>query len=381
MFGPLSSDMYLPALPSLTRSLHASASAAQVTLTASVLGIALGQLLAGPVSDARGRRRPLMVGLVGFSVTSALCAIAPTVWVLILVRFLQGLAGGTGIVIARAVVRDLYDGVTAARMFATLVIMSGIAPIFAPLIGGQVLELSDWRGIFVVLAAIGAMLALLALIRVPETLAPERRHTGGLPQTLRVFRRLLTDREFAPFAASYAIGFGAMFAYIAGGSYALENVYGISPQAFSVVFAANSIGLAAVSQVSRRLVGRTGPRPLFRRGLFLTAAGAAATLVVAITHADVWLLIGSLFLLVSSQGLVLPNGMAAAMGSQPDALGSASGLIGLGQFGTGAVIAPLVGVGGAHDPLPMGIVMVVCAAVALGVNLVFVRADGIKSGA
>jgi MFS transporter, DHA1 family, multidrug resistance protein len=373
MFGPLSTDMYLPGLPSLTRSLHASASAAQLTLTASVLGIALGQLLAGPVSDARGRRLPLLAGLIGFSVTSAGCAISPSIWVLVLVRFLQGLAGGTGIVIARAVVRDLYDGMTAARMFATLVMISGVAPIFAPLIGGQVLALSSWRGIFVVLTAIGALLVVLALARVPETLASERRHTGGLRQTLRVFRRLAVDVDYAPFAASYAIGFGAMFAYIAGGSYALEDVYRISAQAFSAVFAANSIGLVLVSQASSRVVARVGPRPLFRLGLALTAIGSIATLVVCITHADVWLLIGSFFLLVCSQGLVLPNGMAAAMGSQPNALGSAAGLIGLGQFGLGALIAPLVGVGGAHDPLPMGIVMLACGAIALAINLVFVR--------
>jgi DHA1 family bicyclomycin/chloramphenicol resistance-like MFS transporter len=369
MFGPLSTDMYLPGLPTLTRSLHASASAAQLTLTASVLGIALGQLLAGPVSDARGRRVTLLVGLVGFSVTSALCAISPSIWVLIVVRLLQGLAGGTGIVIARAVVRDLFEGVTAARMFATLVMISGVAPIFAPLIGGEVLALTSWRGIFVVLAAIGALLVVLALVRVPETLAPARRHTGGLRQTLKVFRRLLRDRSYAPFAASFATGFGAMFAYIAGGSYALENVYGISAQAFSAVFAANSIGLVLVSEMSRRVVGRVGPRPLFRLGLVLTAVGAVATLIVCITQADVWLLIGSLFFLVCAQGLVLPNGMAAAMGSQPDGLGSAAGLIGLGQFGIGALIAPLVGVGGAHDPLPMGIVMVACAGIALVINL------------
>jgi DHA1 family bicyclomycin/chloramphenicol resistance-like MFS transporter len=373
MFGPLSSDMYLPGLPALTRSLHASASAGQLTLTSSVLGIALGQLLAGPVSDARGRRLPLLVGLVGFSATSVLCAVSPSIWMLIVVRLFQGLSGGAGIVIARAVVRDLFDAVTAARMFATLVMISGVAPIFAPLIGGQVLALISWRGIFWVLAAIGLLLLLLALRRVPETLAPEKRHVGGTRQTLSVFRRLLGDREFSPFALSYAFGFGAMFAYISGGSYALENVYKISAQAFSAVFAANSLGLAAVSQGSRRVVARVGPRPLFRLGLWLTSVGAVATLIVCITHGDVWLLIGSLFILVCAQGLVLPNGMAAAMSSQPDALGSASGLIGLGQFGLGALIAPIVGVGGARDALPMGIVMVVCAGVALSVNLLLVR--------
>jgi DHA1 family bicyclomycin/chloramphenicol resistance-like MFS transporter len=373
MFGPLSSDMYLPGLPQLTHGLHASASAGQLTLTASVLGIALGQLFAGPVSDARGRRLPLLVGLVGFTVTSGLCAISPSIWFLIAVRFIQGVAGGTGIVIARAIVRDLYDGVTAARTFATLVMMSGIAPIFAPLIGGQILAFSSWRGVFVTLAAIGALLFVMAIRLVPETLAPELRHTGGLRQSRSVFLRLLRDRNFAPFAASYSLSFGAMFAYIAGGSYALENVYGISPQAFSAVFAVNSIGLATVSQISRRLVGRVGPRPLFKYGLCIVMCGSVATFVVCVTHASVWLMILSLFIIVAGQGLVLPNGMAAAMGSQPDALGSASGLIGLGQFGTGAVIAPLVGLGGAYDAVPMGIVMIVSASVALAVNLIVVR--------
>ncbi len=383
MFGPLSSDMYLPGLPSLTRSLHASASSAQLTLTASVLGLALGQLFVGPVSDARGRRGPLLVGLVCFSATSVLCAISPSIWVLVLMRFLQGLAGGTGIVIARAVVRDMFDGVIAARMFATLVVISGIAPIFAPLIGGLVLALTSWRGIFVVLTVIGAVLVLTAWWAVPETLAVEQRHRGGMRTTFGNFGRLLTDRDFASFGVSYAVGFGAMFAYISGASFALENVYGISAQAFSAVFAANSIGLAATSQLSRGLVLRVGSRPLLRVGLLLTTVGSVATLIACLAHADIWLLMGSLFLLVCSQGLVLPNAMAMAMGSQSQALGSASGLIGLAQFGIGAAIAPLVGLGGTHDPVPMGIVMVACAGVALSVNLLFVRsaASGPRSSA
>jgi len=373
MFGPLSTDMYLPALPSLTRSLHTSASAAQLTLTASVLGIALGQLFVGPVSDARGRRLPLLSGLVAFSVASLLCAISPSISVLIVVRFVQGLAGGTSIVIARAVVRDLFDGRTAARMFATLVMLSSIAPIFAPLIGGGVLALTSWRGIFIILTTIGALLIALAWLRVPETLPTEQRHAGGIRQTFGSFRRLLTDRNFVPFAISFSVGFGAMFAYIAGGSYALEDVYGVSAQGFSAAFAVNSLGLAAVSQASRGAVARIGPRRLLRVGLMIDLAAAVAVLLVCLDHADLWLLLAALFALVCGQGLVLPNAMAAAMVSQSTALGSAAGLIGLSQFGIGALIAPLVGVGGAHDPRPMGFVMVACAAIALGVNVTFVR--------
>jgi DHA1 family bicyclomycin/chloramphenicol resistance-like MFS transporter len=373
MFGPLSTDMYLPGLPSLTHTLHASASAAQLTLTASVLGIATGQLFAGPVSDACGRRLPLLAGLAGFSAASLLCAASPSIWALIVARFLQGLGGGVGIVIARAIVRDISDGVAAARIFALLVIMSSVAPIFAPLIGAGVLAVASWRGIFVVLATIGTFLVALSLTRIPETLALERRQTGGGRKMMTVFMGLLADRDFVPFAISYSVGFGAMFAYIAGGSYALEDVYGLSPQVFSAVFAANSIGLIAVSQVSRTLVVRFGPRPLLRVGLVGNMFGAVAVFAVTFEHSGKWQLIASLFLLVCAQGLVLPNGMAAAMGGQNETLGSAAGLIGVSQFGISAVIAPLVGVAGASDPRPMGVVMVVCAGLALLTNLVFVR--------
>lgn len=379
-FGPLSTDMYLPGLPALTRTMHASPSAAQLTLTASVLGIAIGQLSAGPVSDARGRRPPLLAGLVSFSAASVLCAVSPTIWLLIAARFLQGLAGGVGIVIARAIVRDLTEGVAAARVFALLVIMSSVAPIFAPLVGGGVLAIGSWRAIFVVLAAIGATLTGLVVRLVPETLAAKSRHTGGARKMVSVFRRLLTDRGFVPFAVSYSLGFGAMFAYIAGGSYALEDGYGLTPQAFSALFAANSIGLMAVSQVSRFLVPRFGPRRLLRIGLLGNTLGAGAVLVVAVAHSDEWLLIAAMFFLVCSQGFVLPNGMAAAMGGQTASLGSAAGLIGVGQFGVAALVAPLVGVAGAGDATPMAVVMVLCAAGALLVNVAFTRVTAASDG-
>jgi MFS transporter, DHA1 family, multidrug resistance protein len=368
-FGPLSSDMYVPGLPSLTHSLHASASAGNLTLTSSVLGLALGQLIAGPVSDQLGRRRPLLIGLSGFAVASALCAIAPSIWVLVAVRLIQGMSGGAGIVIARAIIRDLFGGLRAARMFATLMMITGVAPILAPLIGGGVLAVSSWRGIFLVLTVIGVCLLGLAARAVPETLPASERHSGGLHVTLRTLRRLIGDRTFAPYCVSFACSFGAMFAYISGGSYVIENVYGASPQVFSVVFAANSLGLVAMSRFSAQIVGRLGPAHLFRRGLMGVCAASLAALAVTAVHTSIWPVLIVLFCLVSANGIVLPNGIAAAMGGQPDALGSASALIGLTQFGLGAALAPLVGLGGSHDALPMGIVMGACGVVALSVNL------------
>ena len=367
--GPLSMDMYLPGLPALTRDLHTSASAAQLTLTGCMLGVALGQLVGGPICDAHGRRRPLLTGMVAYVITSLACAVAPSVWILLVLRVLEGVAGGFGIVIARAVVRDVHGGVAASKTFAALMVINGIAPVMAPLIGGQVLRVTSWRGVFVVLAAMGVPL-LMAIVRMlPETLAPDRRHTGGLSQALHTFGRLLRDRSFAPYAFSYSVSFGAMFAYIAGASYVLENVFRTSPQVFSLVFAMNSVGLIVLTQAGSWLLHRHSPAALFRVGVLITTAGSLGVLAVTLTHASLaWLLVG-LFVVVCGQGFTLPNGVSAAMADQPAALGSASALLGLGQFGTGAVIAPLVGVAGAHNAIPMGIVMGICGVSSAAVNL------------
>ena len=372
-FGPLSMDMYLPGLPTLTRDLGASASTGQLTLTGCMLGIAAGQMFTGPLSDTLGRRRPLLAGLVGYITASLACAAAPSILTLIVLRFIQGTLGGAGVVIARAVVRDLFAGRAAARMFALLMAVMGVAPVFAPIIGGQVLAITSWRGIFVVLAAIGVPLLVATVMWLPETLPPERRHGGGLAVTLHTFRRLLGDRSFIVPAASFSLACAVLFAYIAGSSFVLENVYGVSPQTFSLVFAVNSAGLVAMSQVGGRLVGRVGPEALLRYALFGVAAGSVGALVVTIAHGGLALLLISLFVTVSFDGLVFPNASAVSLEGQEGALGSASALLGMGQFGVGALIAPLVGVAGSHNALPMGVLIGACGLGALGVNLVFTR--------
>jgi DHA1 family bicyclomycin/chloramphenicol resistance-like MFS transporter len=364
-------DMYLPGLPSLTRDLGASASTGQLTLTGCMLGIAVGQLLTGPVSDSLGRRRPLLVGLTGYVVASLACAGAPSIWTLIVLRFIQGTLGGAGVVIARAIVRDLFRGAAAARVFALLMAVMGVAPVFAPLVGGQALAITSWRGIFVVLAAIGIPLLLATVLWLPETLPPDRRHDGGLRVTLRTFRRLLGDRSFMPPATSFSLACGAMFAYIAGASFVLEDVYGVSPQAFSVVFAVNSAGLIAMSQLGGRLVGRVGAPALLRYGVIGVALGSIGVVVATVTDAGLAPLLIALFVILSFNGIVFPNATASALAHQEGALGSASALLGVGQFGTGAVLAPLVGVAGPADALPMAILIGVCGVSALAVNLAF----------
>jgi DHA1 family bicyclomycin/chloramphenicol resistance-like MFS transporter len=358
-FAPLSIDMYLPALPSMARELHSSAAAAQLSLTACLIGLAAGQSLAGPLSDARGRRRPLLTGVTVYAAVSAICAVAPSIWVLLALRLIQGLAGAAGIVIARAVVRDRYDGNELARFYALLLIVNGAAPIVAPVLGAQLLRVTTWRGIFVVLAIIGVTLLAAGAIGLPETLPPGRRQTGGTKAMLCDGRQLLADREFAGYALASGFAFGAMFAYISGSPFVLQAKFGISPQLFSLIFAINGAGIIVAGQVSRWLIGRASPRVLLIAGLTGSAAGGVALLAAAIIGVGLALILPSLFVVVASTGLVLPNATALALARHGHDAGAASGVLGLAQFAIGAAAAPLVGIAGPRTDLPMAIIICV----------------------
>jgi DHA1 family bicyclomycin/chloramphenicol resistance-like MFS transporter len=353
--------MYLPGLPELHRELDAPAWAVQLTLTACLAGLALGQIVAGPLSDRFGRRGPLLVGVAGYAVASLLCALAPSVAVLVVLRFAQGIAGAAGIVIARAIVRDMHSGVAAARFFSLLMLVNGLAPILAPVIGGQVLAVTSWRGVFLVLTAIGALLFLATATGLRETLPPERRHPGGVGETVRTFGRLLADRAFLGHALACGLAFGAMFAYISGSPFVLQDIYGASPQLFSVMFACNALGLVAASQANRALLQRAEPVAILRAALSVQALGALALLAVVVAGTGVWSIVVLLFVVVSSLGLVMPNATALALADHPRVAGSASGLLGVLQFIVGAAAAPLVGVGGTDTALPMALTIAVLA--------------------
>src|SRR3954449_2010420 len=364
--GPLSIDMYLPAFPEIAASLHASAAQVQLTLTACVAGLALGQLLVGPLSDRLGRRGPLMIAMSVYSVASVACAVAPSAPALMGLRFVQGLAGAGGVVIARAVVRDLHSGAAAVRLFSSLMLVTGLAPILAPLAGGQILAVTSWRGIFVVLTVLSALLAGLVAVGLREPLPPERRSHHGLGRTLAIMRGLLRDRWFVGHALAGGLGFGALFAYISGSSFVLQGIYGVSPQLHILLFAINGLGLIAGSQVNARLVGRFGPARLLRAGL-LSITGSAAALLAVVTAGGlgVWAVLVPMFVIVSSLSFVLPNSTALALADHADVAGTASALLGVGQFLIGAVVAPLVGAGGTESAVPMAAVMTGAAVAAL----------------
>ncbi|MER5205283.1 Bcr/CflA family multidrug efflux MFS transporter [Streptomyces sp. NPDC002825] len=366
---PLSMDMYLPALPEVTGALRAPAATVQLTLTACLAGMALGQLVVGPMSDKWGRRRPLLIGMAVYVLATAVCALAPTAELLIGFRLLQGLAGAAGIVIARAVVRDLYDGVEMARFFSTLMLISGVAPIIAPLIGGQILRLTDWRGVFHVLTAIGVALTVVVWRFLHETLPPERRHEGGVGQALRTMRGLLADRVFTGYMLTGGLAFAALFAYISASPFVVQEIYGASPQTFSLLFGLNSVGLVAVGQINGKLlVGRVSLDKALGWGLgIILLAGLALTLMTTGVLGEVGLapIAAGLFVLMSAMGLAMPNTNAQALMRTPHAAGSASALLGTSSFLIGAVASPLVGIAGEHTAVPMAVVQLGCALLAL----------------
>lgn len=348
-FGPLAHDLYLPALPQLADDLGVPEASAQLTLSACMIGLALGQLLVGPVTDRVGRRVPLLIGVGLFVVASGLCALAPSIEVLLALRLLTGLAGGAGLVIARSMVRDLYDSAAAARVFALLMLVSGVAPVAGPVLGGQLLRVTDWRGVFGALAVIGTVLFAAALTQ-RETLPVERRRVGGLRVVAGVLRDVVRDRTFLLPALVQGFGMCAMFTYIAMGSFVLQNpavVDGaLDAQAYAVVFAVNALGIVLAGRVSAWLVGRFGPRRMLGVGVALELAAAVALLVLALATRSVWALLPPLFVLVSCIGLVMPNATALALAGQAHRAGTASALLGLLQFSFAATLPPLASLGG-----------------------------------
>ncbi|MFD8537706.1 multidrug effflux MFS transporter [Streptomyces rubrogriseus] len=381
---PLAMDMYLPALPEVTRSLGAPAATVQLTLTACLAGMALGQIVVGPMSDKWGRRRPLLAGLAVYVVATALCAVAPNVELLVAFRLVQGLAGAAGIVIARAVVRDLYDGVAMARFFSTLMLISGVAPVVAPLIGGQILRVTDWRGVFVVLVVVGVVLGVVVWARLPETLPVEERHAGGVGDTLRAMRGLLADRAFTGYMLAGGFAFASLFAYVAASPFVMQEIYGASAQTFSLLFGLNSIGLVVVGQINGKiLVGRVRLDRVLGLGLVVVIAAATVLLLMSLgVFGEVGLgpVAAALFVLMSAMGLSLPNTQALALMRVKKSAGSASALLGTSSFLIGAVASPLVGIAGEDTAVPMAVVQLAAAVVALGFLVTMCRGERAGKG-
>ncbi|WP_315710170.1 multidrug effflux MFS transporter [Brenneria uluponensis] len=362
--GPLCTDLYLPALPQLTTELATSASRAQLSLTAGLLGLGAGQLIFGPLSDTLGRMRPLLISLALFLVTSMWCALAQDVNQLIVARLLQGLAGAGGAVLSRAVARDLYTGHELTRFFALLMLVNGVAPILAPVLGGALLSLTDWRGIFIALAVIAILLLVLSALRLSETLPPARRVTGGVGVMLSSLGSLLKEREFMGLCLTQGLSGAGLFAYIGASPFVLQDIYHLSPQMFSLCFAINGVGLIIAGQLSAALSPHWGETRVLKLGLSIAVVSTAILLIAGYLHAPLLWILVPLFFAVIVIGLIGPCSSALAMQGQGNKAGSASALIGLSMFALGAVSVPLTGLTGT-SVFSMALVMMLCYVLAI----------------
>lgn len=373
VFGPISMDLYLPALPALTAELSAATSVAQLTVTACLIGLAAGQLIAGPVSDRHGRRGILLIGIVAYIATSLLCAASPTVELLIAARFVQGLAGGVGIVIAQAAGRDVFAGRHLIRFYARLTVVGGFAAVVGPLLGGLLNTMVDWRGLFVFLAIVGAGILALTLQRLGETLPAEHRTTGGLRRTLHDYRTLLSDRIFVGAILNQGFLYGALFAYLSGATFVLQDIYGLSPLEYALAFGANSAGFMLFGHLAGTASEHGHVRATLAIGVLIVALGASGLLVAGLAPMPLWLVLASLFGLAAGVSISSPPATTLALVGYPQIAGTASSLLGMIRFGFGGVAAPLVGVAGSLSILPLGVVTLAAAVLSAGALMLTLR--------
>ena len=344
--GPLCIDLYLPALPALAADLHTPTATAQLSLTAGLLGLGAGQLIFGPLSDKTGRLRPLTLSLILLFIASVGCALAQTIDQLLLARLFEGLAGAGGAVLSRAIARDMYSGHDLTRFFAMLMLVNGLAPIAAPVMGGALMAFLDWRGLFMTLALIALLLLAMARLKLHETLPAARRSQGSLLSAWAALGKVVTHRPFMGFCLTQGFMMSGMFAYIGASPFVLQQIYGLSPQAFSFCFALNGLGLVIASQTSARLCPLWGEYRVLKGGLTLAFIASGTLVLTGLSGAALPLVLTALFFSVASNGVISVTAASLAMQSQGKRAGSASAVIGVTMFTLGAISVPVTGLGG-----------------------------------
>jgi MFS transporter, DHA1 family, multidrug resistance protein len=371
--GPLTIDMYLPALPSLATDLSTTSSAVQLTLTGTLVGLALGQLVIGPLSDSLGRRRPLLAGAALHLLASLAITVAPNVAVLGVLRVLQGAGAAAGSVIAIAVIRDLYTGRPAATLLSRLMLVVGVAPVLAPTLGGELLRVTSWRGVFVALAAYALVMLPIVAFGLRESLPPERRRASGVTSTLRTYGSLLRDRVFVGLVLVAGLAMAGLFGYISGSPFVFQQQFGLDQQQFGLVFGAGAAFLIAATQFNALLLRRFDPATLLTAALIGGTVAGLALVAAALTGAGgiVGVLV-PMWVVLFAVGLAMPNAPALALARHGAAAGTAAALLGAFQFGVGALVSPLVGLLG-NDAVAMGTVVAGGLGLALVVVVTVVR--------
>ena len=361
---PLATDLYLPALPIMPGELNTTASNIQMTIGIMTFGVALGQLFGGPISDTMGRKLPLIVGNLLCVISGIICAFAPSIEILLLGRFLQGLTGSVGVVIAKAIARDFASGQELTKLFALLMMVNGLAPVLAPLIGGQLLLFTTWRVIFVILAVFSAILLAGSLL-FRESLPKEKRVTGGIGVAVKNYLTLIKDKPFLGQTLIQLFAFGGFFAYISGSSFVYQNIFDLSAQEFSYLFGINSCGIVLASAISSRVSNVITAKQLLTFSLWQLTIGSLLFLIAMIFEWSLIPVTTILFFTVCTVSLFGSASFSMAMTNYGKMAGSASAILGFASMFAAGIVSPLVGIGGDHTGVPMGITMLVCAALSL----------------
>lgn len=361
---PLATDLYLPALPIMPGELNTTASNIQMTIGVMTFGVALGQLFGGPISDTMGRKLPLIMGNLLCVISGIICAYAPSIEILLLGRFLQGLTGSVGVVISKAIARDFASGQELTKLFALLMMVNGLAPVLAPLVGGQLLFFTTWRVIFVILALFSTIL-LVGSFLFRESLPKEKRITGGIGTAVKNYIKLIKDKPFLGQTLIQLFAFGAFFSYISGSSFVYQNIFQLSAQEFSYLFGINSCGIILASAINGRISNVITSKQLLTFSLWQLTIGSLLFLVAMLLE---WPLIPVtiiLFFTVCTVSLFGSASFSMAMTSYGKMAGSASAILGFASMFAAGIVSPLVGIGGDHTGVPMGITMLVCAVLSL----------------
>jgi MFS transporter, DHA1 family, multidrug resistance protein len=357
LLGPFTIDTYLPSFPTIVKDFHTTASLVQISLTACLLGLGSGQLFIGPLSDVKGRRKPLLIFLVFYFLASVTCSFAPNIYFLILARFVQGFSAAGGLVISRAVVRDLFSGKELTKFFTLMVLVGNLGPIVAPVAGGAILAFTNWHGVFVALACVGMVLIFIVSLKLTETLPVEKRIPSNLPQLVNNFGSLFKDRQFMGFALTQGFTTAGIFAYVSGIPFVYQNIYGVTPQQFSLLFGVNGLGLIIGSQSVGRFTDIISERTFLKIGIGMANLAGAGLLIALLLKAPLIAVAIPVFFFVSSISIIGTTSFALAIQSQGHIAGSASALLGLLPFVLGSLTAPLVGIAGAYTGIPMGVII------------------------
>ena len=354
--APLSTDMYLPSLPVMQADFGISASMVQLTLTMTMLGMALGQIFAGPVSDYYGRKKPLIIGMAAFTAATFGCVLAENIMAFLCFRFVMGFAGASGIVVAKAIARDVCEGPELTRFFAMLMMVNGLAPIIAPVIGGQILLFTTWRGVFVTLVAIGLVL-LLATLVYKETLSPEKR-LAGIRASFAKFPQLLKNRYFLGHCLLQCFVFGGFFAYLSGSSFVFQNIFQVSPQVYSLIFGGIGVGLLVAGALPARLAGRVPDEKMLQTAILVSLSGSALLFLGFWFEVGLAVILPILFFTITPLSVLGASSFSLALSRQGKNAGTASALLGFSSMILGGCMMPLVGIAGEHTAIPMCVMMI-----------------------